>query len=231
MYVSGSGGEQGDTTSGMYVHVGANSTFSNNTADRNGGAIHIARAQLSVQRTRLSHNAVNVTAQTPMTSASGGGMYCDECVVTIRGSAFDNNTAALGGGAAVLRAESANITSTDFNANTANATAGASPAESSVTSLSSRSSEQGFSYLGGGGLYLETDECNLANLTFAQNTAPVAGEPKHSPVLARRVQNTGTTTPYTNSGFLPCWCCPKLGGVHSYRATLQDVVHIRFWTW
>jgi hypothetical protein len=176
MYVSGSGGEQGDTTSGMSVHIGANSTFSSNTADRNGGAIHIARAQLLVERAQVSRNAVNITVQTPVTSASGGGLYCDECVATIRGSSFVNNSAALGGGAAVLRAENANITSSIFEANTADASAGVSLAATSGTPFNSRSSEQEARYLGGGGLYLETEDCNLANLTFTQNTAPVAGE-------------------------------------------------------
>jgi predicted outer membrane repeat protein len=159
----------------MAVQMQHDTTFSSNTAARNGGAIYVARALLEMTSTRLSHNAVNVTAKMPVTSAGGGGLFCSECTLTIHDSKFTHNNATLGGGVALLRAKSANITSTRFDGNTATSSAGGSPAAMSDTQAISTSGEHGVSYLGGGGLYLETEECKLANLTFTQNTAPVAG--------------------------------------------------------
>jgi predicted outer membrane repeat protein len=172
MYVSGSGGEQGKTTSDMSVRIVGNNTFSQNTADRNGGAIHVSKAQLVMRDTQLLHNSVNVTGATP---AGGGGLYCDGCIVTMQDITFLNNTANIGGGAAVLRAQLADITDSTFSGNTASASTVVPPMVTAVTPSSSRPGAQETS--GGGGLYLASDECRLDNLTLAHNIGVVAGEP------------------------------------------------------
>lgn len=94
-----------------------NSNFSNNTAWIAGGAVAVTERKVAeVSGSKFSGN----TLLWPELAA-GGGFYCFLCEsVTVKNTAFFNNRAAYGGGAAVLQpSEPSDIVDTLFFNNTA----------------------------------------------------------------------------------------------------------------
>jgi hypothetical protein len=125
-----------------------------------------------MQQTKLQQN--HVTDRKQPQHAAGGGLYCEQCVVDISACHYTGNTAALGGGAALEKAQAVTISHTTFSANIVS-TVGASAAAPAGKERACAAGQEG-SVFGGGGLFLESDDSSLSNLTFVSNTGSVAGE-------------------------------------------------------
>lgn len=173
VHVVGSGGQLDD--SGMLVSASKGSSFLSNMARGDGGALHVSKAQLQLSRIKLSGNQADSTDR--RSPATGGGIFCQECRVSITDSEVIDNAAASGGGAALPKSSTVIVRNVTFSGNRA-----ATPrqtADYAVTTQLQRNDVPQMSsgpLLGGGGLFLQANNCSLERLAFVNNTAQVAGE-------------------------------------------------------
>ena len=99
-------------------------TFSNNSATDEGGAIFNNGTQLNVSNSTFSHNNQTTASVGP---DGGAGIFTDAGITTITGSTFDTNSAQSNGGAIYAQSGSPTVTITNstFSGNVAGASGGA----------------------------------------------------------------------------------------------------------
>lgn len=158
-----------------------NLTFSNNTANNRGGAIHNFACSPILTNVTFSNN----------TASAGGGIFNDTSSPILVDSTFTSNTASFGGGM-VNSASNPTFNNVSFIGNSAGTGGAINSGSDSTLSLTDVVFTENSANLRGGGMFNASGNYTLTNVIFSGNTSTGFGG---------AIYNMNNTTALTNVTF------------------------------
>ncbi len=143
-----------------------NSVFENNSAGVDGGAVDIHEGNIDIRHSRFSHNQADT---------SGGGISAHSANLRIKGSTLDQNRARLGGGAIDISGSTLNLIKSSLRNNSSADQGGAIRSFQDIVSIRESLISGNTAEREGGGIYGQAKQLTIHGSIISDNSGSSGG--------------------------------------------------------